>query len=337
MKLYQLPVPNIRIADTEIFMKQYNLTQILQSVLPSQTCVPYFHIANDKRDFGASNTYLMNTLKTSIVPRYMVIKVSDFWLKPEYDPLLSDECSNRITKMFLQINGQADVMSSRSEQDLYQCTKKNMIKIYDDTHFKGRVIRTPNVAMRNGLVCQVPQIFQSEDSIFTKSALGTTLVLEFGSDIALNNLSASTNCALNLDLTLVCADVKPARVEVSFIYEYNLLITDNTSKQDSEFINQTQYSEAQQLFTMRVKEGMLYVNSSKLRGGSIFTSAVSGAKSLFQKILPIARRAFDYYSKNQNGINGAVNAVGNVVNSKSLADVINNGSSAINQISALPR
>jgi hypothetical protein len=220
-----------------------------------------------------------------------------------------------------KLDAQNYFMDDWNSLDFFEMTKKNGLENYDIQFENGKPCVKPNYyKVTVGNNTYIPQntnaLVQSSNSVISVFNNGTIIVLRWGVDVPLqNNLTASIG-GLNSAITFrgTCSATSSKSHRASFyqidLFEKDLVIgADGHCDTGVVQLQQSDYVMAMNKWNLKVASGRLYVNSSNLRGGSFFSSAVNKISSFLPKILPAIKSGIDYYSNNADTINSGISSL----------------------------
>ena len=294
-----LNTPTVKVENASLWYKQYDLPMTLLSNMPMTTTLPYYeHISAPIKQFvysGMSTVVASDNIPLSSVPKFCIVTVKGYaGSSPAVN--MSDEYRMRINQLGLKINGQADILNTRTELDLYNCTKRCGLKMYEWDTIVGKTIVVPKVEVQTTGVVQRVNVQNNLKGKITSQALGSIIILEFGADIPIGDLVAGQGGVnLNLAFTVHVTDSSDfatlCQLEILFLTENQLQITKNSAQLAPRLFDPADIVDAINSFNNKITSGRLYVNSHHLLGGNWFQSSAYKLKSILPKVLPTLQEA----------------------------------------------
>jgi hypothetical protein len=234
---------------------------------------------------------------------------------------LTKGCKNVIIEnITFKLDGTDPVMQSWDSHDLFKISKQNGLKSYDIDYLTTKSVQVPNVftstVAGNTYIPHDMRSVQQSQLTLKQFQNGNALLMRFGVDIPLaNQLTASVGgLQSTLDVTLRARSDDPES-KTFVLYTVQLFEREMTidaqgmvAVKDSLF-SRNDYVSALNLWQRKVQSGRLYINTSSLRGGSFFSSAVDKISSVLPKILPMIKKGISFYNDNKDAISQGFNAV----------------------------
>lgn len=303
--------PQVTLSSPYLTFNQYNIPITILPSVAKTTTLPYYHIDSFRTSFTIDynnpvKEFTSASAALNVLPEYAIIDLNrTVATGTEYK--YPDEMRMNITGLIVDFDGNGTSMTNITARQLYEMTKRNLVKDYSLKDWKGRYMKavTYNFA-QNNQTCTNQNLYGG--SVWVPGN-GSFLVLRYGVDIPTPNTTAGVamGTTANVKYTLTTDGILPGglnssaggniELEVMHLYPSEYRISTQLTEATRALFSNSDYTEALQLFNAKATRGKLYINADKIRGGGIFSSIKNAVSSVLPKVLPAIQKGVEIYKQ----------------------------------------